>query len=236
MSTSNMVANERCIRDRLLDAAETLAAQSGVQGMTLDAIAHLAGISKGGLLFHFPHKRMFIRATVSRLVRHCEDIQINAMDNDPCSAGRFTRAYLAARTQSCGPECQSSYIPLLMASGKGQQDLEEFRDQVATWPHRLEDDGINAVSALIVRLAADGMTLNRMLGLPFPGEELCRKTIKALLSMTLHVSSGLTSGRELSRTTRPTAISYLRRAALNRTNFTSRATIAVVHSPIYLCQ
>lgn len=40
-------------RDRVLDAFETLLISHGERGATLEATATLAGVSKGGLLYHF---------------------------------------------------------------------------------------------------------------------------------------------------------------------------------------
>jgi AcrR family transcriptional regulator len=184
MRNPSALVSRPSARERLLDAAESLVTQRGTHGLTLDAVARQAGVSKGGLLFHYPHKRALIQAVVARLVGHYESAQADAMGKDPCDEGRFTRAYLGARVQSCGLGCRGSYTPLLMATVDGLQQLDEFRDRVATWQHKLEEDGIDPVIAHLVRLAADGIVLNCMLGFPFPAEVLCRKTVETLLSMT----------------------------------------------------
>jgi hypothetical protein len=48
-------------KDRILDAAERVVLRDGVTHLTLDAVAAETGISKGGLLYHFPSKRRFPR-------------------------------------------------------------------------------------------------------------------------------------------------------------------------------
>ncbi len=48
-------------RQRIFDAAFTVAARDGLLSMTLDNVAKEAGISKGGLTYHFPSKDVLIR-------------------------------------------------------------------------------------------------------------------------------------------------------------------------------
>src|SRR5690242_2095382 len=43
-------------RDRILEAAERVVAEIGAARLTLDVVAQAAGVSKGGLLYHFPSK------------------------------------------------------------------------------------------------------------------------------------------------------------------------------------
>src|SRR5262245_25771867 len=58
-------------RDRILEAAEQLVAAQGASNLTLDAVAQTAGVSKGGLLYHFPSKDALL---IGMLDRHCEQI------------------------------------------------------------------------------------------------------------------------------------------------------------------
>lgn len=51
-----MARDSSATRARLLSAADQIAAESGAAGVSLDAVAARAGVSKGGLLYHFPTK------------------------------------------------------------------------------------------------------------------------------------------------------------------------------------
>jgi AcrR family transcriptional regulator len=53
-------------REKILDAAEAVARESGASRLTLDAAAERAGVSKGGVLYHFPTKEALLEAMVSR--------------------------------------------------------------------------------------------------------------------------------------------------------------------------
>jgi AcrR family transcriptional regulator len=54
-------------RDAVLDSFEELLIGVGERAATLDAVAKRAGVSKGGLLYHFPNKEALIAAMLERL-------------------------------------------------------------------------------------------------------------------------------------------------------------------------
>lgn len=53
-------------RETILDAAENLVHEVGAGNLTLDAVAHKAAVSKGGLLYHFPSKEALLQGMVAR--------------------------------------------------------------------------------------------------------------------------------------------------------------------------
>lgn len=55
-------------RDRILVAYEDLLIESGERGATLDAVAARAGVSKGGLLYHFGSKEALTTGFLDRLI------------------------------------------------------------------------------------------------------------------------------------------------------------------------
>lgn len=54
-------------RDRILDAYQDLLAVEGERYATVDAVATRAGVSKGGVLYHFPSKDRLAEALCDRL-------------------------------------------------------------------------------------------------------------------------------------------------------------------------
>ena len=57
-------------KELILEVAREIAAQKGVGQLTLEAVAEKAGISKGGLLYHFPGKKELIIALMDSYVAH----------------------------------------------------------------------------------------------------------------------------------------------------------------------
>ncbi len=98
---------DRSTRDRLLDAFESLLVEGGSRAATLDAVAAQAGVSKGGLLYHFHSKDELIVGMLERLGTQAEaDVaKMRTAPNGPVdfyletsvdSGSDFDRALIAA--------------------------------------------------------------------------------------------------------------------------------------------
>jgi len=172
------------VRDRLLNAAEAVVTRDGVRNLTLEAVAREAGVSKGGLLYHFPSKSDLVIAIVDRLASRCELDQVRAMAADPQARGAFTRAFLTARANPPDPEEEPIHTALLAAAGTDPQYLDPIRRRITEWQGKLESDGIDPATAHIVRLATEGLCLCQLLGLPVPTGELRKQVIEKLMAMT----------------------------------------------------
>lgn len=177
-------AAEVPVRDRLLNAAEQVVADNGVSNLTLEAVAREAGVSKGGLLYHFPSKSALIEAIVERLVGRFETEQLESVETDDHEKGSFTRAYVAARVSPLSPQEVPLHTALLAAAGSDPHYLEPVRQRFGEWQARLEADGVDPAAASIVRLAVDGLCFSRLLGLAAPEGELLERVVQRLLAMT----------------------------------------------------
>ena len=184
MSSVPQIHETLTVRERLLNAAEQVVTRDGVSNLTLTAVAKEADVSKGGLLYHFPSKSALINAIVERMACRCESDQEEAIKDDSQKNGRFTRAYLTARAEPPDPEEEPIHTAILAAAGTDPQYLDPYRKRFSEWQKRLETDGIDPVDATIVRLAADGLCLCSLLGMPLPDGELRLKMLDKLLAMT----------------------------------------------------
>jgi AcrR family transcriptional regulator len=184
MSIAPQAREAISVHDRLLNAAELVVTRDGVGNLTLTAVAKEAGVSKGGLLYHFPTKSALINAIVERLASQCEANQCQAVETETGEPGAFTRAYLTARAEPPDPRDEPIHTALLAAAGTDPQYLDPFRKRSAAWQAKIETDGIDPVDATIVKLAIDGLCLNTLLGMPVPTGEMRREILDKLLSMT----------------------------------------------------
>lgn len=82
------------MRAAILVAAGQIASAQGVQTLTIQAVAAAAGVTKGGLLHHFPDKDSLIHALRDLAVAAFEAELERMMAADPQPEGRFTRAYI----------------------------------------------------------------------------------------------------------------------------------------------
>ena len=79
----------------LLDAAARSAVTHGA-GVSLDVVAREAGVSKGGLLHHFPSKDELMAALADDLFDRFDQAVQDRIDPDDTAPGRLLRAYVRA--------------------------------------------------------------------------------------------------------------------------------------------
>jgi AcrR family transcriptional regulator len=171
----------RPARERLLDAAERVVAESGAKHLTLDAVAKSAGVSKGGLLYHFPSKEALLQGM---LVRHFQDVDAEVAKRLASRARRSSRADLFSERLrvllELHPE-RPAVGAAMLASADSPQHMAVFRaeyrkllDEFARLPGGFE-------RTALVLLAAHGLLLAELLHLsPYTPEERSR-LVKALL-------------------------------------------------------
>lgn len=86
-------------RDKVLDAAENIVAQTGAAGLTIDAVARAAGITKGGVQYCFGTKQKLIDAMIDRWGQSF-DQDVAAWTGDDLSPASVVRGHLAATRDS----------------------------------------------------------------------------------------------------------------------------------------
>jgi hypothetical protein len=131
-------------------------------------------------------KHALVEGLTARMLDEFDRVQEELAAADPETRGRFTRAYLASTvTQDGQPADQSGHLMAGILAGLGGDAarLAELPARFAAWQRRLSEDGVDPVSAAIVRLAADGLWLSTLLGLPRADPELDRRVVEALREM-----------------------------------------------------
>src|SRR5258707_15265358 len=88
-------AAKESVRERILAAAMAVAKESGAGRLSLDAIAKRAGVSKGGLLYHFPKKDALMRALVEHHLAGI-DAATRAPEGDGSRPNAVARAFIEA--------------------------------------------------------------------------------------------------------------------------------------------
>ena len=156
-------------RDRVLDAYETLLIEHGGAAVTLDAVAAAAGVSKGGLLYHFASKEALATGLLDRL-RERSAADADAIRNAPDGAvayyvrtsapggaapGGLTRTYLAVLRLADGTEAGQAVREALAVV-----DADAFA--------ALRDELHDPVLAWLAQLVGDGLYLRTLTGTPLP--------------------------------------------------------------------
>ena len=178
--------SSRDTKTEILEAAAQVVLTDGVAGLTLEAVAKAAGLSKGGLLYHYGSKEALLSAMVERLVEVTEQ-RIAASRKTDAPPGDWLRGYLRACSVEGLPESDPVgrlAVALLAAGALDPALLEPLRARQAVWREELLRDGIDPAMAWIVRLAADGLWMNDVFGLPVLTAEERRAVLDRLVVLT----------------------------------------------------
>ena len=147
------------VQRALLECAAKIAADQGVSGVTVQAVADSAGVTKGGLFHHFPSKQALLDGMVDALLEKL-DAEIDAyIAQDLNPYGSFTRAYVKSVFvgKAFGFETPWStlFVAVIGDSVLRRRWAEWFQERLER--HRTTDDDLNLH---VVRLAADGAWLS----------------------------------------------------------------------------
>jgi AcrR family transcriptional regulator len=159
---------DRELRDRMLDAAETVVVRQGIANLTLDAVAAEAGLSKGGLLHHFPSKDRLIEAMVTRAANNQRAYYLDAFTRAPEGAGRMARGVLdnCLTDADCWTDqLRRSSAAVFAALAHKPALIEPMRAVYSDLYKQLEDEGLPPGVGEVIAAAADGLWLNWVLGL-----------------------------------------------------------------------
>ena len=118
--------------------------------MTLTAVADRAGVSKGGLLYHFATKEALIKGMVERLIGEFDDLM--AEQPDPTYTGRYLGATLAAVRSNR----LRRWAVVTGASGNVFL-LAPLREAMTRWHTEELADEPDPVASQIVRLTCEGL-------------------------------------------------------------------------------
>lgn len=174
-------------RGTILDAAERLVLDVGVARLTLEAVAREAGLSKGGLLYHFPAKEALVRAMIARYGDRFDRAREGLAQTDPEPGGRRTRAYIEA-TLGLGAESGTDFdslgAALIAAVANDPSWLDPMRERYRAWQADIEDDGIDPVTATLLRLAIDGLWMTEVFGFAKISPALRRRVLDRLMALS----------------------------------------------------
>ena len=155
----------------IVEAAEAVVIESGAAHMTLEAVASRAGVSKGGLLHHFPSKDALLQAMIERLIQAREDSRIKVLTELGDDRARELKAYIISGFRRDVKKDRVG-APILAALAHNPKLAEPVREVVRQRYGRFGIKGRNFAKSVILGLAADGLLLAEVLSVsPFSAEE-----------------------------------------------------------------
>ena len=197
MDTKN-VGDATATRERIVSAAEDVVVTDGVSCLTLERAAARAGLSKGGVLYHFKSRADLVAAMVARLAsRFDQGIRRNHAARQERSRrsggdgrGLFALAYvdecLAESVTEAERHEERVGSALIAAIASEPALLGPLREAFASWQSQIDTDFVDpadAVRATVARLAADGLWLCELFGIDALSPQLRQDVRHELLRM-----------------------------------------------------
>jgi len=170
-------------RDKMLDAAEAVIARQGIANVTLDAVASEAGMSKGGLLHHFPTKDDLVEALVTRCAENWRTYYMDAHAKTAEGPGRMARALLdhcLTDAEKWTEQLRRSSASVFAALAWNSRLIQPMRAVYGDLHRRVAEDGLRPGVGEAVVAATDGLWLDWVLGLVPVNQDLLDRVRPAL--------------------------------------------------------
>ncbi|MFF2277489.1 TetR/AcrR family transcriptional regulator [Agromyces sp. NPDC058126] len=147
------MARPPAAREAVLDAFERLIIADGERAATLDATAREAGVSKGGLLYHFGSRNALIAGLIERLHRLVDDDVTRIEEAPEGPIAYFVRSSLEIETA-----LDRSFIATVRLAQGGDREagqaIEEVRER---WLAELGRYVSDPALAIAITLIGDGL-------------------------------------------------------------------------------
>lgn len=152
-------------REKIIDAAMAVVRDQGVARLTLDEAARVAGVSKGGVLYHFKSKDDLIRGMVQRLIDQCDQLNREHYERQPDGPYRWARTLVHACFDPNGPAFDPVGGALLAAVTVNPDLVAPIQAMYDRWMERIQSDSPDLERAGLVCSAMDGVYFQRLMGI-----------------------------------------------------------------------
>lgn len=156
------MTNSEKTRERIRAAAQTLVAEQGSANLTLEAVAKGAGISKGGLLYHYANKQALLEGMLEDLLAKREALFLSNVANH--NSRDQLQSMIEAEFSLTAAE-RATANAILAAGAEDPQLLNPARDYFKLLFAHIDTASEDTASAMTVVLALQGMQLLETIGL-----------------------------------------------------------------------
>lgn len=152
-------------REKIIDGAMAIVRDQGVAHLTLDEAAKVAGVSKGGVLYHFKSKDALIQGMVARVTDLCRSQLGSHYERLPEGPNRWARAAVMSAFDPEGMIADPVGGALLAAVTVNPELIRPFEETYKEMLQLIKGDAADPVLAVMLSLAMDGIWLQDMVGL-----------------------------------------------------------------------
>lgn len=151
-------------REDILQAAESIAVELGAAHLTLDAVAAGAGVSKGGLMYHFPTKDALLAAMIERTQRKSREAREGATLDRPAGPFRALEGEIVGQLRLHRENGRANGA-MLAVMANSPHLLTDFRREFKDRFDRLTGEHPDPEHAAILLFATYGLCLLELLQL-----------------------------------------------------------------------
>src|SRR5699024_1160326 len=180
-----MFMSKNNTRSKILKAAAYIVQSDGILNLTLEAAAEKAGVSKGGLLYHFPSKDALVAGMVQDPMQsYIDNIEKN-VDQDTLQhrKGRWTRSFIKGTFEQRNPD-KDMDAGLMAAATINRDLLKPIQDAYEQWQDHIDNDGLDPINATILRLAVDGLWFSEIFDLAPLEDDRRQRVLERLIQLT----------------------------------------------------
>lgn len=176
-------------RERILASMRAVLARGGASAVTLESVAAEAGLSKGGLLYHFKNKESLYAGLLA-------DAEADVIAQMAARTARMTaaRAYLDFALPAT--ELEAASTSALIAAVRADDSVGPGATAALVagfhrWDEPLLAEVADPVLAQTIRLVGLGLYLGAVAGIPVPDPDLLARVVERL---TAEAGSGTAPG------------------------------------------
>jgi len=172
-------------RELIFAACGRILGSHGLSDLTLENVAEEAGLSKGGLLYHFPNKESLIEGLFEYHNSIFEERLSALEEEEGDDPGAWLRAYARASIeQITDPGNASLYASLFAAEERFTVASILMRSKYIDWQSKVEESGLDPAWATLIRFAVDGLWFAEMHQWAPPDEERRAEIVELILGLT----------------------------------------------------
>ena len=169
-------------REDLLDALEGLLIDDGERAATLEAVAARAGVSKGGLLYHFRSKNALFEGLAERL-RELAAADLEAMAADPAGPSAY---YVRSSNWEDTPFDRTLVAASRLSWADDAPVRQAFAEVRASWLRLILEEVGDPAAAEAIMLIGDGLYYNALLA----GDQQTPDSLAGLLAVVARLRDG----------------------------------------------
>jgi AcrR family transcriptional regulator len=147
-------------RESVLDAFEAILYEEGERAATMDAIARAAGVSKGGLLYHFASKDALEAGLIERL----EALAAADVDDLLASPAGPVDAFIRTSMSTGTPLDRAIVAVSRLAQSGSDPALAALRRIRVLWEDTVRPHARDEAALQLILLVSDGLYFNSALG------------------------------------------------------------------------